>query len=197
MLRPFQRESDIGQYYPFPHVDPSDIRDTVTFFGGTMVRTILSFCQGLPEKTFAPGEVLLAEGGRERILYILLEGEVEVLKGDFQVNTVSEPGAIFGEISVLLDIPHMATVKTLTPSRAYVVERAGEFLQSHTDIAYQLARLLAQRLHGVTTYLVDLKSQFEDQKDHLGMVDEVLETLVHQQAEECTPGSDRDPNTTI
>jgi CRP-like cAMP-binding protein len=161
------------------------------------MRTILSFCQGLPEKTSGPGEVLLAEGGREEILYILIEGEVEVLKGDFQINTVSEPGAIFGEMSVLLDLPHTATVKTHTPSRMHVVEHASEFLQSHTDIAYQLAKLLAQRLHSITTYLVDLKSQFEDQKDHLGMVDEVLETLVHQQAEECTPGSDRDPNTTI
>jgi hypothetical protein len=68
-----------------------------------------------------------------------------VLKGDFQVTTVSEPGAIFGEISVLLDIPHMATVKALTASRAYVVQRADEFLQSQPDITYQLARLLAQR----------------------------------------------------
>jgi len=161
------------------------------------MRTILSFCQGLPEKTFGPGEVLLAEGGREGILYILIEGQVEVLKGDFQINTVSEPGAIFGELSVLLDIPHTATVKTLAPSRVHMVERASEFLQSHTDIAYQLAKLLAQRLHGITTYLIDLKRQFEDQEDHLGMVDEVLETLIHQQAEECTPGSDRDPNTTI
>lgn len=161
------------------------------------MRTILSFGQGLPEKTLGPGEVLLAEGAREGVLYILIEGEVEVLKGDFQINTVSEPGAIFGEMSVLLDIPHTATVKTLRPSRVHMVERASEFLQSHTDISYQLARLLAQRLHGITTYLVDLKSQFEDQKDHFGMIDEVLETLVHQQAEECTPGSERDPNTTI
>jgi len=161
------------------------------------MRTVLSFCQGLPEKTFDPGEVLLAEGVNERILYILIEGEVEVLKGDLQINTVSEPGAIFGEISVLLDIPHTATVKTLTASRVYVVERAGEFLQSHTDISYQLAKLLAQRVHGISTYLVDLKSQFEDHENHLGMVDEVLESLVHQQAEECTPGSDRDPTTTL
>lgn len=161
------------------------------------MRTILSFCQGLPEKTFGPGEVLLAEGERAGILYILIEGEVEVLKGDFQISTVSEPGAIFGDLSVLLDIPHTATVKALSLSRTHAVERASEFLQSHTDIAYQLARLLAQRLHGITTYLVDLKSQFEDQESHLGMVDEVLETLIHQQAEECTPGSDRDPNTTI
>jgi CRP/FNR family transcriptional regulator, cyclic AMP receptor protein len=161
------------------------------------MREILSFCQKLPETTFSPGEVLLAEGGKDRILYILIEGEIEVLKGDFQINTVSEPGAIFGEMSVLLDIPHTATVKTLAPSRVYMVERAGEFLQSHMDITYQLARLLAQRLHGITTYLVDLKNQFEDQKDHLGMVDEVLETLVHQQAEECLPGSERDPNTDL
>ena len=162
-----------------------------------MMRTILSFCQDLPEATFGPGEVLLAEGERTGILYILIEGEIEVLKGDFQITTISEPGSLFGEVSVLLAIPHTATVKALTVSRAYVVQRASEFLQSQTDITYQLARLLAQRLHGVTTYLVDLKSQFEDQESHLGMVDAVLETLVHQQDEECTPGSDRDPDTTL
>lgn len=161
------------------------------------MRTILSFCQELPEATFSPGAVLLAEGERTGILYILIEGEIEVLKGDFQITTVAEPGAIFGEISVLLDIPHTATVKALTASRVYTVQRADEFLQSQPDITYQLARLLAQRLYGVTTYLVDLKNQFEDQKSHLGMVDAVLETLVHQQDEECIPGSDRDPNTAI
>jgi CRP-like cAMP-binding protein len=161
------------------------------------MRTVLSFCQGLPEATFGPGEVLLAEGERTGILYILAQGNVEVLKGDFQVNTVAEPGAIFGEISVLLDIPHIATVKALAPTRAYVVERASEFLQSNTDVTYQLARLLAQRLYGVTSYLVDLKKQFEDHDNHFGLVDAVLETLVHQQDEECTPGSDRDPDPTI
>lgn len=161
------------------------------------MRTILSFCHDLPEATFNPGEVLLAEGERTGILYILIEGEVEVLKEDFQITTISEPGSLFGEVSVLLDSPHTATVKALTTSRVYVVQRASEFLQSQADITYQLARLLAQRLHGVTTYLVDLKNQFEDQEGHLGMVDAVLETLVHQQDEECTPGSDRDPDTTL
>ena len=161
------------------------------------MRTVLSFCQGIPENTYGPGEVLLAEGGDKGVLYILIEGEVEILKGDFQINTVSEPGAIFGEMSVLLDIPHMATVKTLIPSRLHVIEQAGKFLQSHTDISYQLAKMLAQRLRGITAYLVDLKNQFEDQKNHYGMVHEVLETLAHQQSEECTPGSDRDPTKTL
>jgi hypothetical protein len=38
------------------------------------MRTILSFCQELPEKTFGPGEVLLTEGEKEGLLYILIEG---------------------------------------------------------------------------------------------------------------------------
>ena len=161
------------------------------------MRKILSFCQTFPETTFGPGEVLLAEGEQTGILYILIEGNVEVLKGHFQINTVSEPGAIFGEISALLNIPHMASVKTLRLSRVHVIERANEFLQSHPDLTYQLARLLALRLQGITTYLVDLKRQFEDQEGHLSLVDTVLETLVHQQDEECTPGSDREPDPTI
>lgn len=160
-------------------------------------RTVLSFCHGLPERLFEPGEVLLVEGGADKFLYVLIEGEVEVLKGDTQVNTQSEPGAIFGELAVLLDVPHTATVRAISPSRTYVIERAGDFLRSNTELAFLLAKLLAKKLNSITTYLVDLKRQFEDREDHLGMVDEVLETLLHQQVEEHTPGSDRYPDTTI
>ena len=121
-----------------------------------VMQTMLSFCQEFPEKTIDPGDVLIAEGETKRILYILIEGEVEVLRGDFRVTTVSQPGATLGETSVLLDIPATATVKALIRTRVHVIEHANEFLQSQTDIAYQLARLLAKRLSGVTTYVVDL-----------------------------------------
>ncbi|MGZ8236490.1 MAG: cyclic nucleotide-binding domain-containing protein [Methylobacter sp.] len=161
------------------------------------MRTVLSFCHGLPERLFEPGEVLLAEEGADGMLYVLIEGEVEVLKGVTQVNIQSEPGAIFGELAVLLDISHTATVRAVSPSRTYVVENAGDFLQSHPDLTFQLAKLLAKKLNSITSYLVDLKSQFEDQQDHLGMVDEVLETLLHQQVEEHTLGSERYRDTAI
>ena len=156
--------------------------------------SILKFCQDLPTVRFNPGDVLLAEGDRSGKLYLLIDGEVEVLKGDYQINVVSEPGAIFGEISALLDLPHMATVRATAETSAYVADSGSGLLQSNKEIAYHLSRMLAQRLHGVTSYLVDLKSQFEDHQDHLGMVDEVLEALVHQQDESFSPGSDRDPD---
>jgi len=104
------------------------------------------------------------------------------------------PGAILGEMSILLDTPHTATVRTVSPATMYVVENAAEFLQAHPELALVIARLLAQRLNAATTYLVDLKQQFEGRRDHLGMVDEVLDSLIHQQHAEFTPGSDRQPD---
>ncbi len=156
--------------------------------------SMLDLCGDLSERAFTPGDVLLEEGATSGALYLLIDGAVEVLKGDVHVSTVREPGAIFGEISILLGIPHTATVRAVTACRVHEVDQASTFLRSHQEITYQLGQLLAQRLHSMTTYLADLKRQYEDQEDHLGMVDEVLETLNHQQLARLDVGSDRDPD---
>lgn len=118
--------------------------------------TILESCQALPTRTFAPGAVLFAEGTKADALCILISGQVEILKGDFQVNTVSDPGAFFGEMSILLNKPHTATVRTLTPCQAYWIEDGGAFLRSNKEVAFDFLKVVAQRLHDVTTYLTDL-----------------------------------------
>ena len=156
------------------------------------MQSILDFCDGLPKKELKPGDVLLQEGECTGRLYFLIRGRIEIVKGEFRVNSVCEPGSVFGEVSALTDRPHMATVRVQDDSEVYVVENADGFLQKNPDINYFLSKLLAQRLQNVTGYLVDLKRQFEDQNNHLGMVDEVLGSLVNQQADEFSPGSDRD-----
>ncbi len=161
------------------------------------MRTVLSFCEGLPERQFEPDEVLLAEGEADKTLYVLIDGKVDVLKGETLVNCLTEPGALFGELAVLLDIPHTATVKAAAPTRVYIVDSAKIFLQSHPHLTYQLAKILARKLNSITSYLADLKNQFEDRSDHLGMVDEVLESLLHEQVEDHQPGSERYPDKTI
>jgi CRP/FNR family transcriptional regulator, cyclic AMP receptor protein len=154
--------------------------------------SIADLCHELPVATFEPGDVLIAEGKSTGRLYVLIEGSVAIMKGDFQINLVSDRGAIFGDMSALLGIPHMATVRAVTRCTAHVTEEGAAFLQSRKEIAYLLAQMLAQRLQGVTTYLVDIKRQFEDHSGHLGMVDEILETLLNQQRSTFSPGSDRD-----
>ncbi len=161
------------------------------------MQLILDLCQGLPEQSFAAGEVLIPEGGATGRLFILIEGEIEIRKGELPLHVTAEPGAVFGEISALLDIPHTATVKTLTPARLHVVGDAGTFLRTHQELAYGLSKLMAQRLHGMTSYLVDLQRQFADQGSHLGMVHKVLSSLMHHHDEPFEPGSDRYPDPTI
>ena len=150
--------------------------------------SILDICVDAARKEFAAGAILLSKGETSGQLYILAEGSVEILRGDTQVAVVSEPGAVFGEMSVLLKRPHTATVRTTSPVGVFVFEDAESFLKSHPEIAFLLGRLLAERLNAATTYLVDLKRQFEGQRNHFGMVGEILETLIYQQHEDFMPG---------
>lgn len=178
-------------------MDPPQSRrlaSRVKHFAGGHLPSLLDFCAELPTAAFAPGQALLAEGQSTGRLYVLVSGTVEIMKGGFQINLVSDRGAIFGEMSALLNIPHMATVRAVTSCEAHVVEGGEAFLQTHKELSFLLAQLLAHRLHGVTGYLVDLKQQFEDHESHLGMVDDILETLVHEQKRSFTPGSDREPD---
>jgi hypothetical protein len=50
-----------------------------------------------------------------------------------------------------------------------------------------LCELLAQRLISVTDYLVTLKQQYEGH-DHLAIVDQVLERLIHRHPRQRAPG---------
>ena len=154
------------------------------------MREILNYCGDVPIERLEAGTVLLEEGKWSGRLYIIEEGEVEVERGDTAVALVSEPGSMFGEMSVLLDVPHTATVRAVTPVTVRVAEDGIAFMKRHPEIAFFLARLLAQRLNAATTYLVDLKRQFQHHSDHFGMVDEVLESLTNQQDQGFTPDDD-------
>jgi CRP/FNR family cyclic AMP-dependent transcriptional regulator len=154
--------------------------------------SILDLCARATRKDFAAGTILLSEGETSGQLYILAAGSVEVLRGDTQVAIVSEPGAVFGEMSVLLNRPHTATVRSTSPVGVFVFDDAASFLKSHPEIAFFLGKLLAERLNAATTYLVDLKRQFEGQGNHFGMVGEILETLIHQQHEDFMPGPEHE-----
>jgi CRP-like cAMP-binding protein len=136
-----------------------------------------------PEVTFEVGEVLIREGDSRPALHILLEGTVAIYRGSVRVNRTGLPGALFGEMSALLEIPTSASVVAETRVRALRVEDGLAFLGSEPEIALHSARLLAQRLYDATTYLADLKAQFEDQSSHLGMVDKILGSLLNQQVE--------------
>jgi CRP-like cAMP-binding protein len=138
-------------------------------------------------RTFPEGTVLLAEGPATGRMYVLASGEIEIIKGQVTVARVMDEGAIFGEISALLDVGHSATVRAASEVTAYEIVDAARFLDTSPELTRAVANLLARRLIDATTYLTDLKSQYAGRDDHFGMVDQVLEALVHQQEVQFAP----------
>ncbi len=142
---------------------------------------ILQLCADFPVRTLSKGDILLAEGPGSNTLFVLISGEIVVLRGETEVASASEPGAIFGEMSVLLDGPHTATVQAASAVRAHEISDARALLHERPQLGIYIARLLAERLRDATTYLADVKAQYADRTDHLGMVDKVMEALVEKQ----------------
>ena len=155
------------------------------------MRDILEYCIGGTRIDVATGTEVLREGGRTGHLYVLIQGRLEVIKGDSVVANVTEPGAVLGEMSVLLDTPHTATVRAAQDSAIYVIDDAAAFLRKQPAAAILIARMLAQRLNVANTYLADLKRQYAGHGTHLAMVGEVLQSMINLPPSEVSPGSDR------
>lgn len=155
------------------------------------MRAVLDYCSGGQERRVAAGTLVVTEGGTSGHLYVLIEGKLEVIKGNAVVATVTEPGAVLGEMSVLLNQPHTATVRACADSIIYEIEDAASFLIEEPGIALLIARMLAQRLNVANTYLADLKRQYAGHGTHLAMVGEVLQSMINLPPLEVTPGSDR------
>ena len=147
---------------------------------------MLELVSGRRTQNFAPGETVMEQNSARGPLLVLLEGEVEILRDNVRVARTTQAGAVFGEMSILLNCPHTATVRALRPSQFAVIENPAEFLASSAAASLHVARLLARRLDALNKYLVDVKRQYEGH-DHLAMVDEVLETLMHRQPRPPAP----------
>jgi CRP-like cAMP-binding protein len=131
------------------------------------------------------------EGGAGGAIWILVSGALQVRKGDIVVNTITQPGAIIGEISVLLGTEHGATVEATEPSRLRHAAD-GHDLLGVPAVTHLVAVGLAERLNYVTSYLADLKYQYGDAPG-LTMVSDVLTRLAQHQGS-ARPGSARDPD---
>jgi CRP-like cAMP-binding protein len=98
----------------------------------------------------APGDVLFKEGDKRELMYVLLEGEVEIRLGDYVVET-AVPGALIGEMALIDDSPRAANAVAKTACRLAPVDRRRfHFLvQQHPQFATHVMKELADRLRNM------------------------------------------------
>ncbi len=95
----------------------------------------------------APGDFLFHEGDKGHKMYVLLEGEMEILLGDLVFET-ARPGALIGEMALIDESPRTANAVAKTACRlAQIDRRRFHFLVQQTPhFATHVMKTLADRL---------------------------------------------------
>jgi CRP-like cAMP-binding protein len=157
------------------------------------VPDLLTLAADLPAVELEAGEAVVSEGERSGRVYVLEHGTLAVTRSGVAIASIAAPGALVGELSVLVGDPHSATVTATTPARLRVAEDGRAFLESTPAITLLVATEVAKRLQSLVAYLADLKRQYAGAPG-LDMVDTVLSQLADGRVVAAEPGSDREPD---
>jgi CRP/FNR family transcriptional regulator, cyclic AMP receptor protein len=153
-------------------IGPAELRNIGLF--GALSDDVLEYLSTLLSVEMPPaGATLFREGEDANAMFVVISGEVEVLKKSKRAVearvAVLGPGDWFGEMSIVDIQPRSATVRALAPSRLLRVTSADldalyrHDLRSYAIIILNLARELSRRLRVADGILADLISNVMDQ----------------------------------
>lgn len=116
---------------------------------------------------FAPGQFLFREGDPGDGAYLILEGSVDVqLQSAAGPITIAhlEQNAFVGEMSILCEVPRTASVMASDKVEALKIKKDTFFqlLKDVPQMAMEIMRELAQRLHHTNEELRDAKAQLKE-----------------------------------
>jgi CRP-like cAMP-binding protein len=140
-----------------------------------MATNILPLTRGQPLRSLGTGEVLIEAGEAGGELYVLETGRLSVIRDGVEIAVLSEPGALIGEMSVLLGEDHSATVKATIPSEVRVIEHAIGFLERTPIVALAVATMACERLNRTSALLVEMKKQAG--KSEQGLLERIFGTV--------------------
>jgi CRP-like cAMP-binding protein len=139
--------------------------------------SILALVTAQPQRTLAPGETLITAGEAGGELYVLEQGRLVVERDGIAIATIAEPGALIGEMSVLLGIDHSATVRAEAPSTVRVIADAIPFLERTPLMALHVATLACARLDRTSALLVELRKETEGKASEQGLLSRIFSAL--------------------
>jgi serine phosphatase RsbU (regulator of sigma subunit) len=110
----------------------------------------------LPLHEFPAGAVIFTEGEAGENMYLIQNGQVAILKGDFEAPTLLDfrsRGEIIGEMALVEDRPRSASVVALEDSRLLCVDRADfqQLLVQKPALAITIMATLSGRLRSADT----------------------------------------------
>lgn len=137
-------------------------------------------------KTLKPGEVLFRKGEPGSAMYVIEDGEIEILLPvDPPVNEVQlsilKEGEFFGELALFADTPRTATARALAPTRLVEMQRGDfiTFMMERPSVGVSMLGEMAKRLQLTNELITSLasKNPNEEIEDDLSFGDRVSDKI--------------------
>ncbi len=131
-------------------------------------------------KTFEAGEVIFKEGDKGQIMYILVEGSVEIRKkvegGETVLKLVKTPNEFFGEMAIIDARPRSATAITSQKSKLIAVDESvfENMVLTNPKFALTIIKTLSARIRSSNTQISDLIETIPRERVAHGMADFAL-----------------------
>jgi CRP-like cAMP-binding protein len=145
----------------------------IGLFGGLGDEVLTELGNSLEVVDLDPGAIVFREGDGGRDMFVLLDGEMEILKQSKRKHetrvAILGPGDWFGEMSILDVMPRSATVRAVAPSRLLHITAQDldalyrRDLRSYSLVVLNIAREMSRRLRVCDGLLAELVANVVDE----------------------------------
>lgn len=132
-------------------MEVADLLRKTPLFANLSDAEISGLTQSTRIEQYKTGHVIIREGRVGAAFFIIVSGDVEVIKGiateEPEVVTVLRAGEIFGEIAVIKHGTRSASVKAIADTTCLVIRRLDldAYLERYPGIATKVNEVLADR----------------------------------------------------
>ena len=136
--------------------DAAAMLRNVPFFASLDEKRRKALASDGKELSYKAGDLIVGEGASGVGFYLVLDGKVEVRRGNRVLATLGK-GEFFGEMSLIDDQPRSADVIAVAPTRCCALSSwaFNALVKTKPDIALAMLRELVKRLRAADSSLID------------------------------------------
>lgn len=120
-------------------------------------------------KAYMPGDIIVAQGDMGDCMYVIQEGEADVLRDDEGVAVIVDTmkaGDLFGEMAILEHTVRSATVRARSAVRALTIDRRTFLrrIQEDPSLAMSVLDNMCRRVRQLDATVAQLRSRLQENR---------------------------------
>jgi CRP-like cAMP-binding protein len=139
----------------------ADFLANVSIFSLVKKRDLKRIAKLAQHQSFREGDVIIREGQRDRRLFVILSGEVDVIKdlggkNERRVRILSSP-AYFGEMALIDDLVRSASVVAMENTQILSLDHWNlrDEIEKYPAMALELLQMLSRRIRAIEKTMVN------------------------------------------